>query len=345
MTATLDNSANTVAVTTFLWLEITGKCQLNCEHCYADSGPEGDHGSMTLEDWRRVIDQAAAVGVREAQFIGGEPTLHEGLADMVMHALRRGMLVEVFSNLVHVTDELWHVFSLPGVRLATSYYSDDAGQHKHITRRPTHARTQRNIAMAAKRGIPLRAGVIDLGGGQRVAEAREQLVHLGVPEIGYHQVQGIGRAGCGEGPAAPELCGRCGDRVAAVMPDGTVRPCIMSRWMDVGNVRFQSLATALQAMPTARESLIAQGMQDRSDGSSDCPPQGQDCYPHNRFANAGADCPPQGQNRYPHNQFARASGGDTCPPEGAICNPNGGTTASSDSTEHTSRAVRPATHQ
>ncbi|PWK82464.1 hypothetical protein C8D88_11357 [Lentzea atacamensis] len=23
----------------FAWLEITGKCQLSCTHCYADSGP------------------------------------------------------------------------------------------------------------------------------------------------------------------------------------------------------------------------------------------------------------------------------------------------------------------
>ncbi|MBA2309466.1 MAG: hypothetical protein H0W01_09270 [Pseudonocardiales bacterium] len=30
----------------FLWLEITGKCQLACEHCYADSsGPTRTHGS------------------------------------------------------------------------------------------------------------------------------------------------------------------------------------------------------------------------------------------------------------------------------------------------------------
>lgn len=43
---------------TFLELEITGKCNLACEHCYADSGPRGEHGRMAAEDWKRVIDQA-----------------------------------------------------------------------------------------------------------------------------------------------------------------------------------------------------------------------------------------------------------------------------------------------
>ena len=34
----------------FLWLEITGKCQLECTHCYADSGPKGTHGTMATRD-------------------------------------------------------------------------------------------------------------------------------------------------------------------------------------------------------------------------------------------------------------------------------------------------------
>ncbi|MBC6447570.1 radical SAM protein [Actinokineospora sp. HBU206404] len=64
---------------TFLWLELTGRCQLNCTHCYADSGPSKSHGAMTTSDWLLLIDDAAEIGVREIQFIGGEPTLHPAL--------------------------------------------------------------------------------------------------------------------------------------------------------------------------------------------------------------------------------------------------------------------------
>jgi MoaA/NifB/PqqE/SkfB family radical SAM enzyme len=55
----------------FLWLEITDKCGLTCRHCYARSGPSGSHGSMTADDWRSVIAQAAEFGVSMVQFIGG----------------------------------------------------------------------------------------------------------------------------------------------------------------------------------------------------------------------------------------------------------------------------------
>ncbi|MGH3950947.1 MAG: radical SAM protein, partial [Pseudonocardiaceae bacterium] len=161
-----------VAPPQFLWLEITGRCQLECVHCYADSSPSGTHGTMTARDWCWVIDEAAAVGVRSVQFIGGEPTLHPGLVDLINYALSRALAVEVFSNLVHVTDEHWAAFGQPGVSLATSYYSDDPDEHTAITGRPSHPRTKANIAEAQRRGIPLRVGVIDVGRDQRVEQAR-----------------------------------------------------------------------------------------------------------------------------------------------------------------------------
>ncbi|MDP4510029.1 radical SAM protein [Nonomuraea turcica] len=146
----------------FIWLEITGKCQLACTHCYAHSGPTGTHGSMSYDDWTRAIDQAAALGVSMVQFIGGEPTLHAGLPGLVAHALSADIEVEVYSNLVHVTPALWEMFARSGVRLATSYYTDDPGQHQQITGRKTLHRTRANIAQAVAMGIPVQVGLIDL---------------------------------------------------------------------------------------------------------------------------------------------------------------------------------------
>jgi MoaA/NifB/PqqE/SkfB family radical SAM enzyme len=120
-----------------VWLELTGRCQLRCTHCYAESGPESDHGTMTADDWRRVLDESAAVGAQEVVIIGGEPTLHPDLPELVRYALDRGMRVEVFSNLARpLPDALWALFETPGVRLATSYYSADARTHEKITLGP-----------------------------------------------------------------------------------------------------------------------------------------------------------------------------------------------------------------
>jgi len=79
----------------FLALSITGRCQLACSHCFASSGPDGTHGTMTTDDWERLLCEAAVMGVRRVQFIGGEPTLHPGLVRLVRHAVGSGLRVEV----------------------------------------------------------------------------------------------------------------------------------------------------------------------------------------------------------------------------------------------------------
>lgn len=99
---------------------------MECTHCYADSGPRGDHGVMSVDDWVRVIGECAGFGVRMVRFIGGEPTLHPALPTLVRTSREHGLRVEVYSNLVHVPEHVWSVLSEPGVALATSYYSDDS---------------------------------------------------------------------------------------------------------------------------------------------------------------------------------------------------------------------------
>lgn len=226
----------------FVWLEITGKCQLQCVHCYADSGPSGSHRVMETADWSRVIDEAAGLSVGMVQFIGGEPTLHPALPQLLEHALLRGLEVEVFSNLVHVTPALWELFSLPGARLACSYYSDDASQHAAVTGRAgSHARTRANISEAVRRAVPLRVGVIDLSGEQRSTQAIRELTELGVADVGMDRLREVGR-GIGSGEAnTDQLCGQCASNVLAVSPSGEVWPCVFSRWLPVGNVKESSL--------------------------------------------------------------------------------------------------------
>lgn len=228
----------------FVWLEITGKCQLRCEHCYADSGPHGTDGAMTPNDWAGVIDQAAGLGTEMVQFIGGEPTLYRALPDLIATALDRGVQVEVYTNLVHVSSALWEVFEQPGVRLATSFYSDHVGEHESITQgRGSHARSTANIAEAVRRSIPLRVGLVDVRDGQRVEQARVELAALGVKDqVQIDRLRQVGRGVRTEQPSAAQLCGHCGRGQVAIAPDGSVWPCVFARWLPVGNVGEDTLA-------------------------------------------------------------------------------------------------------
>jgi sulfatase maturation enzyme AslB (radical SAM superfamily) len=282
-TATAASSPAAPAVPTFLELEITGLCQLRCTHCYADSGPQGGPGTMTPENWEHVIDQAAAIGMSMVQFIGGEPTLSPALPQLVRYALAAGLKAYVYSNLVHVTPELWELFAQPGVSLGTSWYSADENTHAKITgSRASHARTAANIAEAVARGIFVRAAIVEVTEDQDTQRAAEFLRGVGVTDIRIRPQQDLGRAARdGNTQDTAQLCGRCGENRAAIMADGQLTPCVVSRWLDCGNVKTTSLA-AIFASPAwqARLATVPRRHPDAT-APDDCPP-----------ASDGNDCPP-----------------------------------------------------
>jgi MoaA/NifB/PqqE/SkfB family radical SAM enzyme len=244
---------------------------------------------MAAAEWERVLDQAAARGVQEIQLIGGEPTLHPDLPRLVGRALELGLGVEVYTNLYHVPAAVWEVLGRSGVSVATSWYSPDAAAHDAITGRSgSHTRTRANIAEAVRRGIPIRAGVIELDDGQGAAQARTELTALGLPQdaIGSDRLRAFGRGAAGL-PEEADTCGECGHGSAAVLPDGSVTPCVFTRTAVAGNVRTDSL-DAILAGPrfSARVEHLDRVRSARSDGCgptcmpcSPCPPCRPSCSP------------------------------------------------------------------
>jgi MoaA/NifB/PqqE/SkfB family radical SAM enzyme len=224
-----------------------------------------------------VIAEAAAYGVRNVQFIGGEPTLRPDLPSLIKHADDSGLDVEVFTNLVVVPDRLWACFRAHRVSVATSYYTSDPEQHQMITSRATLARTRENIAKAVRLGLVLRVGMIGVLEGQQLGEAREELISLGVEpaRIGYDLLRQVGR-GAREpdmSNTSAQLCGRCARGVAAVSAEGDVWPCVFARWQPLGNVLTHDLATILgEPLAAARRALYGPGC--------DTPAARAGCNPH-----------------------------------------------------------------
>ncbi|PNG97877.1 hypothetical protein SMF913_13902 [Streptomyces malaysiensis] len=276
----------------FLWLDLTRKCQLRCTHCYNSSGPDGTHGAMPHDEWISVLDQAARLGVRSVQFIGGEPTMHPHAAALAEHALALGLHLEIFSNLVHITAEWWTLLQRAGASLATSYYSDHAADHNAMTGRPSHARTRENIVKAVRLGIPLRVGVI--GDSEEITDAaRRDLESLGVTRIGVDHVRPFGRGGQDQDSDASGLCGRCGSGRAAIGPGGEVSPCVFSGWMSVGNVQEDALGAILGGGAMAEANAAIRSAV-RTQPELQCEPKR--CYPdHSPCYPAQTPCNPQGQ--------------------------------------------------
>jgi MoaA/NifB/PqqE/SkfB family radical SAM enzyme len=233
----------------FLWLELTAQCNLRCTHCYADAEPAAPkEQALSVDHYLKTLADAAALGCRKVQFIGGEPTMYPGLSELIREARRLGFdFVEVFTNGVTLTETLFSTFVENSVSVAVSFYARDPAIHDSITKHPgSHAATLRTIQRVIDAGLPLRAGVITMPANSgSVEETVAFLKDLGVGQVGVDQVRSFGR---GQADAASaqdrmsQLCGSCWQGSLTVFPDGSVAPCIMSRTWPVGSVLDKPLA-------------------------------------------------------------------------------------------------------
>ncbi|WP_205574628.1 pyrroloquinoline quinone biosynthesis protein PqqE [Indioceanicola profundi] len=83
-----------------LLAELTHRCPLACPYCsnpveMARAGQE-----LGTPGWRRVIDQAAALGVLQIHFSGGEPLVRRDLEELVSHSAKAGLYTNLITSAV-----------------------------------------------------------------------------------------------------------------------------------------------------------------------------------------------------------------------------------------------------
>lgn len=235
--------ASTGCALKFLWLEVTGKCNLRCVHCYADSGPDRRLDEyMSTEDWENVLEEAADLGCRAVQFIGGEPTMYPALPSLIEHARSNGFtFVEVYTNGTMLKSHVKEAFVRHKVNLAFSVYSSGSRIHDSITQQQgSHDCTLESIRWALDSHLSVRAGVIEMTANAGETErTRESLQKIGVSTIGVDRMRGVGRGGekVAVDSQLEELCGSCTQGRLAVTATGDIFPCVFSRFWPVGHVR------------------------------------------------------------------------------------------------------------
>lgn len=282
----------------FLWLELTNRCNLACSHCYAESGPTaGDQDTLGIGDYNRLLDEAFEAGCRKVQFIGGEPTLFSGMPILVGHARTRGFAdVEVFTNLLRLSQSQVECFRDHRVSIGTSMYGPTAEIHERITlRKGSFARTVRNIRRLIEAGVHVRAGFIETESNVGAFAATERFVRrLGSVEIRFDRVRGFGRGSSSGKPKLESLCGSCAGNTLCIGSSGRASPCIMSRDWAFGSVHGTNLSNLLASERLAELRAEIRTATRRNTGRGTCHPEvpSPTCSP-NAECSPDAPCGPQ----------------------------------------------------
>lgn len=115
-------------------LDVTYRCNERCVHCYLD---HDDHGEMTLEEIRGVLDQLAAAGTFFLTLSGGEVLMRRDFFDILEYARKHLFCVRIKTNACMIGEKQADRLRDLGVEsIQVSIYSHRPEVHDAITKLP-----------------------------------------------------------------------------------------------------------------------------------------------------------------------------------------------------------------
>src|SRR6266550_4700592 len=167
-----------------LLAEITYRCPLHCPYCsnpthycrttasVADSEAGGrrahptaalstthampDSGELSTEEWKRVIREAAALGVLQIGFSGGEPLARRDLEELVRIAREANLYTNLITSGIGLDGNRVRALRSTGLdSIQLSFQSDESSLADEIAGAPAYRRKLDVAAKIRDAGIPL----------------------------------------------------------------------------------------------------------------------------------------------------------------------------------------------
>ena len=159
-------------------IETTFRCNLNCVHCYVNepaASREEQERELSLDRLKGLVDEVVEEGCLFLLVTGGEALLRPDFPELYLHAIRRGLLVTVFTNGTLVTDRLADLFAEHRPeRLEITLYGMTKETYDRVTRVPgAFEKCIAGIRRLVERGLPLTLKTMALTWNQHEVEEME----------------------------------------------------------------------------------------------------------------------------------------------------------------------------
>lgn len=253
----------------FVWMELTQKCNSRCIHCYQGESHLEAMKPLSINEWKNIITQCAALNCPHIQFIGGEPSICSYLPELIAYAYNSGIRrITIFTNLLFLTDELLLAIQKYKVSVNFSIYGASASVHDRITQiTGSFDKLITNIKRLQEVHIVLRASIILMKENEREYERiRNLLRSLKIDNIHYDEIRKVHG-----GTQSPHLLtnsfvqnvrpnfrtkksdfeasmriNTCWFGKLVIATDGSIFPCEFERNITYGNIRTESIKEVLE---------------------------------------------------------------------------------------------------
>jgi pyrroloquinoline quinone biosynthesis protein E len=199
-----------------LLAEITYRCPLHCPYCSnpvnvgsaVSSGEQAkaaalrtahttaNNGELTTEEWKRIIREAAALGVLQIGFSGGEPLARRDLAELICGAREANLYTNLITSGIGLNDDRVLALRDSGLdSIQLSFQSDKSGLADEIAGARAHECKLDVAAKIRAAGIPLSLNfVIHRRNIDRLSQIIDLAEALGAERVELANVQFYGWA-------------------------------------------------------------------------------------------------------------------------------------------------------
>ena len=167
-------------------LMVTGKCNLNCLHCFNAKDNAPLNTELSYEQIINILDQANDIGVHAFTLTGGEPLVHRRFLDIVRAIYERNMIIfELNTNGLLLTQKMLDVFKELGCYPLIKISFDGVGYHNWIRQHPkAEEMTIKAIELCIKNGFRVKAQVqVNRKNVDVMMETAKLLNRMGVDEM------------------------------------------------------------------------------------------------------------------------------------------------------------------
>ena len=129
---------------TSVMLELTYRCSEKCIHCYNEGATRndeevstrGDREELTLDDYKRIIDELYEQGLIKVCLTGGDPFSKSFVWELIDYLYNKGIAFDVFTNGQRIVKKVESLADYYPRLVGVSIYSGIAEVHDYITRIP-----------------------------------------------------------------------------------------------------------------------------------------------------------------------------------------------------------------
>jgi pyrroloquinoline quinone biosynthesis protein E len=141
-----------------LWLlaELTYRCPLHCAFCYNPVDYIRYGQELDTAQWRRVLEEARALGAAQLGFSGGEPLVRDDLEALVGHARQLGFYTNLITSGVGLNDARLGALRAAGLdHIQLSFQDSTREMNDFLSSTRTFDLKQRVAKLIKAQGYPM----------------------------------------------------------------------------------------------------------------------------------------------------------------------------------------------